>query len=91
MSISVAGKTWPLILRHCSTAPGAPGSDRDHMKRRETVGSRELKTRLGSHLKPVRQGVTLVITDRGHPIAELRPLETGAGDLESRLTELEAS
>jgi prevent-host-death family protein len=57
---------------------------------RTTVGSRELKTRLGTHLKRVREGATLVVTDRGHPVAELRPLETGKGDLERRLAELEA-
>ena len=38
------------------------------------VGSRELKTRLGTYLQQVRQGRTLVVTDRGEPVAELRPL-----------------
>jgi prevent-host-death family protein len=38
------------------------------------VGSRELKTRLGTYLQRVREGRTLVVTDRGEPIAELRPL-----------------
>ena len=44
------------------------------MARRVTVGARELKTRLGGYLQQVRQGRTLVITDRGEPIAELKPL-----------------
>ena len=57
---------------------------------RRTIGSRELKTRLGTHLKRVREGATLVITDRGHPVAELRPLDAGNGGLERRLAELEA-
>jgi prevent-host-death family protein len=57
---------------------------------RRTVGSRELKTRLGSHLKRVREGATLIITDRGHPVAELRPLRAVEGDLDRRLSELEA-
>lgn len=57
---------------------------------RRTVGSRELKTRLGSHLKRVRAGATLIITDRGHPVAELRPLRAVEGDLDRRLSELEA-
>lgn len=56
---------------------------------KRTVGSRELKTRLGTHLKRVRAGATLVITDRGHPVAELRPLEVAA-DTAGRLLELEA-
>ena len=38
------------------------------------VGSRELRTRLGTYLQRVRKGRTLVVTDRGKPIAELRPL-----------------
>ena len=38
------------------------------------VGARELKARLGSYLRRVRQGQTLVVTDRGQPVAELRPL-----------------
>jgi prevent-host-death family protein len=37
------------------------------------VGARELKTRLGTYLRRVREGRTLVVTDRGEPVAELRP------------------
>ena len=51
------------------------------MSRRATVGARELKTRLGGYLQQVRQGRTLVITDRGEPVAELKPLRrTGTED-----------
>ena len=39
------------------------------------VGTRELKTRLGGYLRHVRAGYRLIITDRGEPVAELRPLE----------------
>ena len=46
---------------------------------RNVVGARELKARLGAYLRRVRQGRTLVVTDRGQPIAELRPIETGSG------------
>ena len=53
------------------------------------VGARELKTRLGTYLRRVRQGQTLVVTDRGQPIAELRPLHTDSG-LEAVLSVLEA-
>ena len=45
------------------------------MPRHASIGARELKTRLGGYLQSVRQGRTLVITDRGQPVAELRPLE----------------
>jgi prevent-host-death family protein len=44
------------------------------MARPATVGARELKTRLGGYLQQVRQGRTLVITDRGEPVAELKPV-----------------
>lgn len=48
---------------------------------RNVVGARELKTRLGTYLQRVREGRTLVVTDRGEPIAELRPL-TPVGSVE---------
>ena len=54
------------------------------------VGSRELKTRLGSYLRRVKAGVTLVVTERGRPVAELRPISGGTGSLEDRLAELAA-
>ena len=44
---------------------------------RNVVGARELKTRLGTYLRRVREGRTLLVTDRGEPIAELRPLPSG--------------
>jgi prevent-host-death family protein len=40
----------------------------------KAVGVRELKTRLGSYLREVRRGQTIVVTDRGEPVAELRPI-----------------
>jgi len=43
---------------------------------RNVVGARELKTRLGTYLRRVREGRTLLVTDRGEPVAELRPLQT---------------
>jgi prevent-host-death family protein len=46
---------------------------------RNLVGARELKVRLGTYLRQVRQGRTLVVTDRGEPVAELRPLGGGGG------------
>ncbi|MDJ0765817.1 MAG: type II toxin-antitoxin system prevent-host-death family antitoxin [Myxococcota bacterium] len=53
-----------------------------------TVGSRELKTRLGTYLKLVQRGVRLIVTDRGRPVAELRPLSRTAADLDSVMEEL---
>ena len=44
---------------------------------RTVVGARELKTRLGTYLRRVREGRTVLVTDRGEPIAELRPLPPG--------------
>jgi prevent-host-death family protein len=55
----------------------------------QTVGSRELKVRLGTYLRRVRSGQRLVVTDRGQPIAELRPIEAGT-DTDAILVELEA-
>ena len=46
-----------------------------------TVGIRELKAHLSRHLRRVRSGARLVITERGHAIATVNPLET-AGDVE---------
>jgi len=49
------------------------------MARSPVVGSRELKTRLGTYLNRVRRGETILVTDRNEPIAELRPVP-GASD-----------
>ena len=54
---------------------------------RNVVGARELKTRLGTYLQQVREGRTLVVTDRGEPVAELRPLPSD-GSLPSALLKL---
>jgi prevent-host-death family protein len=56
---------------------------------RNVVGARELKVRLGTYLRRVRQGRTLVVTDRGQPVAELRPIAADAG-LAGVLARLEA-
>ena len=46
---------------------------------RNLVGARELKARLGTYLRRVRQGRTLVVTDRGQPIAQLGPIALAVG------------
>ena len=46
-----------------------------------TVGIRELKAHLSRHLKRVRSGARLVVTERGRAIASIQPVET-ADDVE---------
>jgi prevent-host-death family protein len=55
----------------------------------KTVGARELKTRLGSYLRQVEQGATILVTERGRPVAELRPVQP-ADTLEEKLNRLAA-
>jgi prevent-host-death family protein len=43
-----------------------------------TVGIRELKAHLSRHLKRVRSGVRLTVTERGRSIATISPVETPA-------------
>ena len=52
----------------------------------KTVGAREFKTRLGTYLRRVQRGATLVVTERGRPVAEVHPIRA-VGD---RLAELVA-
>ena len=60
----------------------------DYMKGR--VGARELKARPGATCGPLRQGSTLVVTDRGDPVAELRPLGSDGSGTDAGLGALEA-
>ena len=54
------------------------------------VGLRELKNRLSEYMRLVRAGEHLLVTDRGHVIAELVPPTGGAvRDPASALTTLE--
>jgi prevent-host-death family protein len=57
---------------------------------RNLVGARELKVRLGRYLRRVREGRTLVVTDRGQPVAELRPIGVEA-ETDTVLAKLEAN
>ena len=47
----------------------------------ETVGVRELKAQLSRHLRRVRRGTRLLVTERGRSIASLAPIEP-ADDVE---------
>lgn len=40
-----------------------------------TVGSRELKNRLGRYLGVVKKGGAILVTDRGKPVAKLVPAD----------------
>jgi prevent-host-death family protein len=44
----------------------------------ETVGIRELKANLSRHLKRVRSGMRLLVTERGRSIATITPVEAPA-------------
>ena len=44
----------------------------------DTVGIRELKAHLSRHLKRVRSGARLMVTERGRSIATISPVETPA-------------
>ena len=44
----------------------------------ETVGIRELKTHLSHHLKRVRSGVHLLVTQHGRSVATISPVEASA-------------
>jgi prevent-host-death family protein len=41
----------------------------------DTVGIRDLKAHLSRHLKRVRSGGRLTVTERGHAIATISPIE----------------
>ena len=56
----------------------------------KTIGARELKNRLGTYLREVREGARIIITDRGRPVAELRALGPAETQGESQLLQLAA-
>ncbi len=61
------------------------------MAKSNVAEARALKTRLDAFLRKVRQGATIVVTDRGKPIAELRPLSRSRDGLHPGLARLLAS
>ena len=46
--------------------------------------------RLGTYLRQVQEGETIVVTEHGRPVAELRPFTTAGSEEEARLDELAA-
>jgi prevent-host-death family protein len=59
-------------------------------KRPSSIGSRELKTRLGTYLERVRRGETIIVTDRGTPVAELRPVQMPEDPTEAALERMQS-
>jgi prevent-host-death family protein len=57
----------------------------------ETVGVRDLKAHLSRHLKRVRGGARLVVTDRGRAVATIAPVQTTAGTAWARRLVAEGS
>ena len=53
-----------------------------------TVGSRELKTRLGTYIRRLKEGATIVLTERGRPVGEIRPIQGEGGGIGARLDRL---
>ncbi|MGE5842738.1 MAG: type II toxin-antitoxin system Phd/YefM family antitoxin [Deltaproteobacteria bacterium] len=54
-----------------------------------TVGVREAKVNLSRLLKQVREGIQVVITDRGQPVGRIVPIGNEELSLEERLKDLE--
>lgn len=57
------------------------------------VGCREFKNRQGYYLRRVRLGETIIVTDRGKPVAKVQPVseeERDAPTLDEKLRQLEA-
>lgn len=46
----------------------------------KTVGVRELKNRLSEYIRQARSGEGVLVTDRGHVVAELAPPGHGSSD-----------
>lgn len=57
-----------------------------------TVGVRQLKNQLTKYLRRARQGEEVVVTERGQPVAVIRPIRVGdaAESLEAKLAVLAA-
>ncbi len=64
----------------------APGRYIDDVTK--TVGLRELKNRLSEYVRHVRRGHRVLVTDRGHVVAELRPPAPAGDDVDPGLADL---
>lgn len=65
---------------------------RDYIDRMIAIGVRDLKARLSEYLRRVREGETVLVTDRGVVVAELGPPRRPAEpQLPSKLEEMAAA
>jgi prevent-host-death family protein len=57
-----------------------------------TVGIKELKNKLTQYLRRTKQGEDIIVTERGKPIALIRPIRSAkdVADREARLAQLAA-
>lgn len=54
---------------------------------RQTVGVRELRQNLSVYLDQVKAGAVLTVTEHGHAVALLRPLDAGISPLDRLVAE----
>ena len=54
----------------------------------ESVGLREANLHFANYIKKVRGGAEIILTDRGTPVAIIKPLFQAAAPLEVKLAEL---
>jgi len=57
----------------------------------ETVGMREANMHFADYIRKVRSGVEIILTDRGVPVAMIKPLATASSAIEKKLAELDDS
>lgn len=65
-----------MCTRRCydgSVASSLPTASDDHRRDSPVVGVRELRSNLASLLRRAQAGETIVVTDRGSPVATLGP------------------
>ncbi|HET8763303.1 MAG TPA: type II toxin-antitoxin system prevent-host-death family antitoxin [Gemmatimonadales bacterium] len=55
---------------------------------RDTYSLDEAKVHLSAIIRRVREGHRVVVTVRGEPVAEIRPIEPAADDIAARLNHL---
>ena len=54
----------------------------------EIVGMREANMHFAEYIRKVRSGAEIILTDRGIPVAMIKPLTTASSGVEERLAEL---
>ena len=60
--------------------------DQDHGVAVETIDVRELRLNLSRHLRSVKDGKDIIVTERGRPIAKITPVIKDAEDIQIRTT-----